>query len=57
VAAEYGSFVLIREMCPSNAFLICAGKVSSGIELMGSMKVTEQIDAMEVAAINFQIPS
>jgi len=33
--------------------LICAGKVSSrfGAEL-GSMKVTEQIDAMEVSAIN-----
>jgi len=33
--------------------LICAGKISSGIGAeLGSMKVTEQIDAMEVSAIN-----
>jgi phospholipid/cholesterol/gamma-HCH transport system permease protein len=33
--------------------LICAGKVGSNIGAeLGSMKVTEQIDAMEVSAIN-----
>jgi phospholipid/cholesterol/gamma-HCH transport system permease protein len=33
--------------------LICAGKVGSSIGAeLGSMKVTEQIDAMEVSAIN-----
>jgi len=33
--------------------LICAGKVGSGIGAeLGSMRVTEQIDAMEVSAIN-----
>ena len=33
--------------------LICAGKVGSGIGAeLGSMKVTEQIEAMEVSAIN-----
>jgi len=33
--------------------LICAGRISSGIGAeLGSMKVTEQIDAMEVSAIN-----
>jgi phospholipid/cholesterol/gamma-HCH transport system permease protein len=44
---------LIREIGPVITALICAGKVSSGIGAeLGSMKVTEQIDAMEVAAIN-----
>jgi phospholipid/cholesterol/gamma-HCH transport system permease protein len=44
---------LIREIAPVITALICAGKVSSGIGAeLGSMKVTEQIDAMEVAAIN-----
>jgi phospholipid/cholesterol/gamma-HCH transport system permease protein len=44
---------LIREMGPVITALICAGKVSSdmGAEL-GSMKVTEQIDAMEVSSTN-----
>ena len=33
--------------------MICAGKISSGIGAeLGSMKVTEQIDAMEVSAID-----
>jgi len=33
--------------------LICAGKVGSSIGAeLGSMRVTEQIDAMEVSAIN-----
>lgn len=44
---------LIREMGPVITALICAGKVSSGIGAeLGSMKVTEQIDAMEVSSTN-----
>lgn len=44
---------LIREIAPVITALICAGKISSGIGAeLGAMKVTEQIDAMEVAAIN-----
>jgi phospholipid/cholesterol/gamma-HCH transport system permease protein len=44
---------LIREIAPVITALICAGKVPSGIGAeLGSMKVTEQIDAMEVSAIN-----
>ena len=44
---------LIREIAPVITALICAGKISSGIGAeLGSMKVTEQIDAMEVSAIN-----
>lgn len=44
---------LIREMGPVITALICAGKISSGIGAeLGSMKVTEQIDAMEVSATN-----
>jgi phospholipid/cholesterol/gamma-HCH transport system permease protein len=44
---------LIKEIAPVITALICAGKVSSGIGAeLGSMKVTEQIDAMEVSAIN-----
>ena len=47
------SLSLIREIAPVITALICAGKVSSGIGAeLGSMKVTEQIDAMEVSAIN-----
>lgn len=44
---------LIREMGPVITALICAGKIGSsmGAEL-GSMRVTEQIDAMEVSNIN-----
>jgi len=42
---------LIREMGPVITALIFAGKVGSGIGAeLGSMKVTEQIDAMEVSA-------
>jgi len=42
---------LIREMGPVITALICAGKIASsmGAEL-GSMKVTEQIEAMEVSS-------
>ncbi len=44
---------LIREMGPVITALICAGKISSGIGAeLGSMKVTEQIDAMEVSSTN-----
>ncbi|MDQ3048695.1 MAG: ABC transporter permease, partial [Bacteroidota bacterium] len=44
---------LIREIAPVITALICAGKVSSGIGAeLGSMKVTEQIDAMEVSGTN-----
>ncbi len=44
---------LIREIAPVITALICAGKISSGIGAeLGSMKVTEQIDAMEVSAID-----
>lgn len=44
---------VIREIGPAITALICAGKVGSGIGAeLASMKVTEQIDAMEVSAIN-----
>lgn len=44
---------LIREIAPVITALICAGKIASGIGAeLGSMKVTEQIDAMEVSAID-----
>lgn len=44
---------LIKEIGPVITALICAGKVGSGIGAeLGSMKVTEQIDAMEVSGIN-----
>jgi phospholipid/cholesterol/gamma-HCH transport system permease protein len=47
------SISLIREMGPVITALICAGKVGSGIGAeLGSMRVTEQIDAMEVSATN-----
>ena len=44
---------IIREMGPIITALIFAGKIgsSSGVEL-GSMRVTEQIDAMEVSGAN-----
>jgi phospholipid/cholesterol/gamma-HCH transport system permease protein len=44
---------LIREMGPVITGLICAGKIGSGMGAeLGSMKVTEQIDAMEVSSAN-----
>jgi phospholipid/cholesterol/gamma-HCH transport system permease protein len=44
---------LIREITPVITALICAGKVGSSIGAeLGSMKVTEQIDAMEVSGTN-----
>jgi phospholipid/cholesterol/gamma-HCH transport system permease protein len=44
---------IIREMGPVLTALICAGKIGSGMGAeLGSMKVTEQIDAMEVSSTN-----
>ena len=44
---------IIKALGPLVTALICAGKVGSGIGAeLGSMRVTEQIDAMEVSAIN-----
>ena len=41
---------LVREIGPVVTALICAGKIGSSIGAeLGSMKVTEQIDAMEVS--------
>ena len=47
------SVSLVREIVPVITALICAGKIGSGIGAeLGSMKVTEQIDAMEVSGTN-----
>ena len=44
---------IVREIGPVLTALICAGKVGSSIGAeLGSMKVTEQIDAMEVSGTN-----
>ncbi|HBX50072.1 MAG: ABC transporter permease [Bacteroidetes bacterium RIFOXYA12_FULL_35_11] len=44
---------IIREMGPVITALICAGKIGSGMGAeLGSMKVTEQIEAMEVSSTN-----
>src|SRR5205085_5330913 len=44
---------IIKEMGPVITALICAGKIGSGMGAeLGSMKVTEQIDAMEVSSTN-----
>jgi len=44
---------IVRALGSLVTALICAGKVGSGIGAeLGSMKVTEQIDAMEVSATN-----
>lgn len=44
---------IVREMGPVITALICAGKIGSGMGAeLGSMKVTEQIDAMEVSSTN-----
>ncbi len=44
---------VVRELGPVITALIFAGRVSSGIGAeLGSMRVTEQIDAMEVSAID-----
>jgi phospholipid/cholesterol/gamma-HCH transport system permease protein len=47
------SVSIVREIGPVITALICAGKVGSGIGAeLGSMNVTEQIDAMEVSGTN-----
>jgi phospholipid/cholesterol/gamma-HCH transport system permease protein len=47
------SVSIIREIGPVITALICAGKIGSGIGAeLGSMRVTEQIDAMEVSGTN-----
>jgi phospholipid/cholesterol/gamma-HCH transport system permease protein len=44
---------IVKALGPLVTALICAGKVGSGMGAeLGSMKVTEQIEAMEVSAIN-----
>ncbi len=53
------SVSIIREIGPVITALLCAGKVSSGIGAeLGAMKVTEQLDAMEVSGakpLNFVV--
>jgi phospholipid/cholesterol/gamma-HCH transport system permease protein len=45
------AIAVIKSLAPLVTALICAGKVGSGIGAeLGSMRVTEQIDAMEVSA-------
>lgn len=47
------TIALVRSLAPLVTALICTGKVGSSIGAeLGSMKVTEQIEAMEVSAIN-----
>jgi phospholipid/cholesterol/gamma-HCH transport system permease protein len=50
---SFTGIAIIKALAPLITSLICAGKVGSrmGAEL-GSMKVTQQIDAMEVSAVN-----
>ncbi len=44
---------IVRELGPMITALICAGRIASGIGAeLGSMRVTEQIDAMEVSGTN-----
>lgn len=50
---EMVGIAIIREIGPVITALIFAGKIASSIGAeLGSMKVTEQIDAMEVSGIN-----
>lgn len=47
------TIALVGSLAPLITALICAGKVGSSIGAeLGSMKVTEQIEAMEVSAVN-----
>lgn len=47
------SISIVREIGPVIIALICAGRIASGIGAeLGSMRVTEQIDAMEVSGTN-----
>ncbi|MFC2135563.1 MlaE family ABC transporter permease [Bacteroidota bacterium] len=51
--ASIVSLSVVREFGPVITALIFAGRVSSGIGAeLGSMRVTEQIDAMEVSGVN-----
>jgi phospholipid/cholesterol/gamma-HCH transport system permease protein len=51
--ASMVSISIIREIGPIITALICAGRIGSGIGAeLGSMRVTEQIDAMEVSGTN-----
>lgn len=44
---------IVRELGPIITALVCAGRIASGIGAeLGSMRVTEQIDAMEVSGTN-----
>ncbi|MGH2664699.1 MlaE family ABC transporter permease [Flavobacterium sp.] len=47
------SISIVREIGPIITALVCAGRISSGISAeIGSMRVSEQIDAMEVSGTN-----
>lgn len=47
------TIAMVRSLAPLITALICAGRVGSNIGAeLGSMRVTEQIEAMEVSAIN-----
>ena len=47
------SISIVREIGPVITALICAGKIGSGIGAeLGSMRVTEQIDAINVSGVN-----
>lgn len=47
------SISIVREIGPIITALICAGRIGSGIGAeLGSMRVSEQIDAMEVSGTN-----
>ncbi|WP_405575757.1 MlaE family ABC transporter permease [Winogradskyella sp. Asnod2-B02-A] len=47
------SISIVREIGPIITALVCAGRIGSGIGAeIGSMRVTEQIDAMEVSGTN-----
>lgn len=47
------SISIVREIGPIITALVCAGRIGSGIGAeLGSMRVTEQIDAMEVSGTN-----
>src|SRR5215207_5883863 len=47
------AIAVIKSLAPLVTALICAGKVGSSIRAeLGSMRVTEQIDAMDVSGVN-----
>ena len=49
----FAAFSLVKELGPVITALVCAGRIASGIGAeLGSMRVTEQIDAMEVSGTN-----